>query len=245
MRVSLDGFLDHRLRIAQPVQGWRAGLEAVLLASAVRAAPEDQLCEFGTGSGVAALCAAWRTRAQVLGIEKNAALADLARANAARNRLQDRVQIRTLDIAARGFLAALRPMRFAQIFFNPPFYAPHAVRASPSPARRSAQLREGGGLALWVRRAASLLRPQGALTLIHRADALGEILAQLAPAFAAIRLLPVQPRAHAPAHRVLVQARLGRGAPLCLLAPLVLENAHGQPSAAARALLRRGRGLAL
>ena len=244
MRVSVDGFLNHQLRIAQPVRGWRAGLDAVLLASAVAARPRDMVCEFGTGSGAAALCAVWRTRAQLVGVEKNAALADLARANAERNQLAARVEIRTLDIAARDFLAALAPLRFAHVFFNPPWYAPRRVRASPSPARQEAQLRadEPG---VWVRRAASLLRAHGTLTMIDRADALADILAQLTPAFGAIRLLPVLPRAGRAAHRVLVQARLGRRAPLRLLPPLILEDAEGAPTQAAHAILRGGQALAL
>ena len=251
MRVSVDGFLDNRLQIAQPQRGWRAGLEAVLLASAIAARPREKVCEFGAGSGAAALCLAWRmgawmgAGAQLVGVEKNAALVQLARANAARNQLQDRVAFRALDIAARSFLADLGGMRFGHVFFNPPYYAPEKVRASPNRARRAAQLRAPAGLGLWVRRAASILRAQGCLTLIHRADALGEVLAHLAPAFGATKVLPVQPRAQEPAHRVLVQAQLGRRAPLALLPPLVLENARGEVSRPARAILRGGRGLAL
>ena len=46
-----DGFLGGRLRIAQPVRGYRAGADAVMLAAACPARPGESVLELGCGAG--------------------------------------------------------------------------------------------------------------------------------------------------------------------------------------------------
>ena len=90
-----------------------------------------------------------------------------------------------------------------------------------------------------------MLKPQGVLTLIWRADALADVQDALAAEFGAIAVLPVLPRAGAEAIRVLVRAvKSGRGAPVTYLA-LVLNDEQGRPTAAAEAVLRGGQTLRL
>ena len=96
-----------------------------------------------------------------------------------------------------------------------------------------------------MRTAARLLRPAGVLTLIWRADGLGEVLAVLASGFGAVSLLPVYPKPGAPAIRVLARAAKARRAPLSLLPGFLLANADGKPTAEAEAVLRGGATLPL
>jgi tRNA1(Val) A37 N6-methylase TrmN6 len=97
----------------------------------------------------------------------------------------------------------------------------------------------------WTRTASRLLRPNGVLTLIWRADGLGEVLDVLASGFGATVLLPVHPKPAAPAIRVLVRAVKASRAPLQLLPGLLLADADGKPSEAAEAVLRGGAVLPL
>ena len=55
-----DGFLGGRVQAWQPAAGYRAGVDAVLLAAAVPARPGDTALELGAGAGVASLCLATR-----------------------------------------------------------------------------------------------------------------------------------------------------------------------------------------
>ena len=90
-----------------------------------------------------------------------------------------------------------------------------------------------------------LLKPQGVLTLIWRADELADVQSALAAEFGGIAVLPVYPRPDAPAIRVLVRAvKSGSGAAVTFPG-LVLNDAHGKPSAAAEAVLRGGELLAI
>jgi tRNA1(Val) A37 N6-methylase TrmN6 len=83
------------------------------------------------------------------------------------------------------------------------------------------------------------------LTLIWRADEADDVLEALARDFGAIAMLPVLPRAGAPAIRVLVRGvKGGSGAPVVRPA-LILNDAQGRPTPAAEAVLRGGQTLTL
>ncbi len=126
---------------------------------------------------------------------------------------------------------------------NPPFNAPQ--NPSPEPGRRIARTASDDTLALWLGTAARLLRPSGTVTLIWRADGLGDVLAALAHRFGAISVLPVHPKPGMPAIRVLVCAGKEASGPLSLLPAFVLAAADGKPTAQAEAVLRDGAALAL
>ena len=53
MELTDDAFLGGRVQAWQPAKGFRAGLDSVTLAAAVPARPKEQVCELGTGVGVA------------------------------------------------------------------------------------------------------------------------------------------------------------------------------------------------
>ena len=84
-----------------------------------------------------------------------------------------------------------------------------------------------GGLDAWVKSALRCLAPRGQLVLIHRADALADILAALERRFGDVHLRFVQPRQDAPAIRVLVRATLASRGPLVVLPPLNLQGDDG------------------
>ena len=236
-----DAVLAGRLVLRQPRRGHRFGHDAILLAAAVDATGGDTAVEFGAGVGAAGLALAQRLpRLAVVLVEMDAALAGLARENAARNGLADRVRIATLDVNAGApefARAALPPESANHVLMNPPFNDPARQNVSPDATRRLAHVGTGATLTRWVARASSLLMRSGTLTLIWRADGLGEVLAALA-GFGGISVLAVHPRPSLPAIRVLVRAIKGSAAPLTLLPPLLLNDAEGKPSAAAEAILR-------
>src|SRR5262249_33726755 len=60
IETTTDRFLDGRLRLQQPTRGFRAGLDAVVLAAAVPAEGGDSVLELGAGCGTATLCLAAR-----------------------------------------------------------------------------------------------------------------------------------------------------------------------------------------
>jgi tRNA1(Val) A37 N6-methylase TrmN6 len=244
-----DAVLGGRLRLRQPRRGHRVGHDAILLAAATGVQPGEDAVDLGAGVGAAGLALAARVpAARVTLVEVDPELAALAAENARRNDLADRVRAVALDVeaSARAFAAAgLPPGSAAHVLMNPPFNDPARQNASPDPGRRLAHAAAVSALAAWVRSAARLLRPQGTLTLIWRADGLAAVLAALAGRFGAIAVLPVHPRPDVPAIRILVWAEKESRAPLSILPGFWLNDADGRPSKAAEAVLRDGATLAL
>ena len=123
--LSRDAFLGGRLRLWQPLQGYRAAIDPVLLAAFVPARPGQRVLELGCGGGTAVLCLARRVPGLELhGVEIQPDYAELARRNAAENGLALRVHVGdVLDLPA-----GLR-LGFDQVLANPPF---HAAAAPPA-----------------------------------------------------------------------------------------------------------------
>ena len=236
-QLTEDRVLNGHVRLRQKAGGYRAGMDAALLAAACDAGPGERVIEAGCGVGGALLAAAARRLdSRFHGVERDLQAAELARGNAALNRMSDRVEITTGDIEA-GFRALGLPV-FDAAISNPPFFDdPGALRA-PSPAKTGAWMAEGG-LAAWTGFLLKAVREGGTITIIHRADRLADILALLAPKAGSFKVRPIQPFADAPAKRVIVRAIKTGKAPLVLLPALVLhERDGGRHAMAAEAILR-------
>lgn len=221
--LRLDRFLGGALAIWQPVAGYRAATDPVLLAAAVPAQAGQAVLELGCGAGVALLALGRRVPGLGLtGIERQPAYAELARRNAAQNGLA--AHIVTADLAALP--PALRARSFDHVLMNPPFFAPGDPAARDA-GRDSAQ-REETPLGDWIDCALRRLKPGGHLSLIHRAERLPAILGALGGrASAAVR--PLASREGRAAGRVLVLARKSARSPFRLLAPLVLHEGAAHP----------------
>jgi tRNA1(Val) A37 N6-methylase TrmN6 len=235
-RLSEDRLLGGRLILRQPAKGYRAGVDAALLAAACDASAGHRVLELGCGAGAVMLAAAIRRPgATFVGVERDTDALALATASIGLNGLGERVSAHAGDVA--GDLAGLG-RGFDAILANPPFFDDPARLRPPHPTRRAAYLTEEG-LGAWIQAMLKAARTGGTLTLIHRADRLGDILGLLAAKAGSVRIRPVHPHADEPAKRVLVRATKAGRAPLQLLPPLVLHERGGaKHTAAAEAILR-------
>lgn len=216
--LSDDKFLCGRLRLLQPIKGYRAATDPVLLAAACPARPAESVLDLGCGAGAAALCLGLRVPGLVLkGLELQPAYAELARQNADRNQI-------ALEVHEGDLTRMPKALRhdFDHVIANPPYYP---AGGSPSPdAGRAKAMQVQTPLADWVSAAARRLRPGGWLTLVCLADGLPEVLSATGGRLGSVDLLPLSPRSGKPALRVLVRARKGGRAPFRLLAPLVIHR---------------------
>jgi tRNA1(Val) A37 N6-methylase TrmN6 len=232
-----DSVLDGRVKLRQPARGYRAGLDAALLAAACDAGPGERVIEAGCGAGGALLAAAMRRPgATFTGVERDPAALTLALENISANGLEGRVEAIAGDVALRFAGLGLEP--FDAALANPPFFDdPDALRG-PAAERRGAWMADDG-LEAWVGFLTKAVREGGTITLIHRADRLGDLLALLAGKCGSCQVRPVHPFADQPAKRVLVRAVKTGKAPLRLLPALVLHDRDGgKHTAEVEAILR-------
>lgn len=240
IEVVEDGLLGGRVRLRQPARGYRAGMDAALLAAAVEAKAGERVIEAGCGAGAVLMqIAARRPGVRLTGLERDPAMAALARENAALNGAD--AEVVEGDVAA-GFRAlGLEP--FDHAVSNPPFFDdPGALRA-PAEGKRGAWMADDG-LGAWTRFLLKAVREGGTITVIHRADRLADLLAGLGATAGSFAVRPVHAFADAPAKRVLVRAVKTGRAPLRLLPALVLhDRGGGKHTAEAEAVLRGEAGL--
>ena len=231
-QITQDKFLDGRLTVRQFAGGFRAGLDAVMLAAAVPATGGDEVLELGSGAGTASLCLAARVPGvRVVGAEIESALVTLANGNATANGLGERVVFVTVD--ALGLPADMK-RDYDHVLCNPPFHAQDGER-SPDESKAGAT-HDGGELGEWLTVGVKRTAPGGTFTCILRADRMGEALSLLPPT--GVSVFPLNPRAGVAAKRVILQVKKASRAPLAMLAGLVLHGADGAYTAAADAVLR-------
>lgn len=247
--VSDDAFLGGRLRLLQPATGYRAGIDGVLLAATAEAERGAQVLDAGAGIGVVGLCIARRlSDVRVTMVERDRQLAALARRNIERNGLVDRARMVEADILrplgeAPELAAAAET--FDEVLANPPFHVEGRGTAAGDPVKAGANAMPAGALDRWVRFMAAMARPGGRVTLIHRAEALPELLSALEGRFGGALILPLHPRAGEPALRVLVRSVKGSRAPLELRPGLILHSADNGFRPRIAAVLRDGAALSL
>ena len=247
--VTEDAFLGGAVNILQLRNGYRAGLDAVMLAAAVPADASRPLrvLDVGAGVGTAGLCLAHRAPfAEVVLLEKEPQLAALAAENIARNDLAARVRVVTgavgggaMDWRALGVVEE----SFGHVIANPPFHDIDAGTLPPDALKAGAHAMPDGELEAWARFMARMTAPGGEATMIHKADALARVLAVFEARFGALKILPLHPRQGAPAHRVLVQGVKGSRSPLQLLPGFVLHGEGNAFTPAAQEILRAGAAL--
>jgi tRNA1(Val) A37 N6-methylase TrmN6 len=244
--ITEDSLLGGRVRFSQPAHGYRAAIDPVLLAACVPARDGETVLDLGAGAGAASLCLAARVPGcRVVGVERDAALVELANANARANGMADRLRFVVADVGAP--LPADVGPAFEHAMANPPFLEQGRsdLRQPPSPLRQAATLESDVALAAWIETMSRAVRRRGRIALIHRADRLAHILRALAPLAGAITIFPLWPKAGRESRRVLVSARPGTNAPLRLSGGLVLHEESGGFTEAAAAILRDGAALGL
>ena len=204
-KLSCDDFLGGRLKILQSRCGYRAGVDPVLLAASVPAAPGDSVLDMGCGVGVASLCLGARVPNLALsGLELQTDYAVLARKNASANGQGMNVTIGNVADMPED----LRQQQFTHIISNPPYF--NRKSGSPAPdERREAALGEAVPLAIWVRAAAKRAAPKGTVTFIHRAERAPDLISEMMQYLGSLELMPLIPRKGRAARLFLLRGRKG------------------------------------
>jgi tRNA1(Val) A37 N6-methylase TrmN6 len=232
--ANLDAMMGGAVKLVQSAKGYRAGMDAALLAAACDATGGEIVLEAGCGAGAVLLMAAVRSpEAKFVGIERDPEALALAAQNVALNELAQRIEVEAGDVAR---LAARGDYDLA--LANPPFFDDERALRGPAPERRGAWI-TAEGLEAWTEALTKAVREGGRVIVIHRADRLADLLGLLGRRSGSFQIRPIHPFADAPAGRVIVRATRAGKAPLKLLPPLILHpRKGGKHTAEAEAILR-------
>lgn len=240
---SVDSFHRDAFRLVQPVRrGHRAGVDAMLVASALPGSFSGAVADLGAGAGAAGFAVAARCpQTRITLVENAPEMAGFARrsiALAKNSALATRISVLEADVTLTGTAreaAGLGRDAFSGVVMNPPFNSA-SDRATPDALKRAAHVMADDLFETWLRTAAAITAPGGLLALIARPASLAAILAALEGRFGGARIVPVHGRAESPAIRILIRARKGNRAGLTLEPPLVLRDRDDQVTERAEAL---------
>ncbi len=229
--------LNKRVELRQIEEGFRASLDAVMLAAACPVKDGQSILDLGCGVGTAGLCVLERVKeARLTGVELQDDHAALAIENAALNTMNER---------SRFICADIRDWRednsFDHVICNPPYLEAGTHLRSPSAKRATAlgHADEETTLQDWITCAFHVLKQGGSLTMIHRADMIDKIIQALDKRFGAVEVIPLWPRTGVAAKRVIIRCIKGRKTGATLHPGLVLHEENGDYTAEAENILRK------
>jgi tRNA1Val (adenine37-N6)-methyltransferase len=223
----IDDLLSPSFKIIQHQHQFRFTIDAVLLAHFVQVKKNELMVDLGTGTGVIPLVIAGRqTPRQIVGLEIQNALVDMARRSVQLNGLGDRIAIEEMDLKEA-------PTRLGHgvadvVASNPPYRPLGKGDANALNAVAIARHEVYCTLGDVVKTASKLLKYRGSFYMVHLAERLADIITQgrnyqLEPKL--VRF--VQSFAREEAKLVLIQMVKGAQASLKVLPPLVVYQSPG------------------
>ncbi len=237
-----DYLLDKQIKIFQPVDGYRASSDAVLLAGFVSNIKKNStILDVGSGTGAVSLCLAQRfarKESKIYGLELQPQLAELANYSAKQNNF-DFLQYINADIR-KGFKGEINPCSFDVVVTNPP-YSEHDM-PSPNQSKATAHNHSDFSLENWLLFCLKAVKPLGKIYMINRAEALPEICRILSGKAGNLTVLPIYSKQGQNAKRVLVCAQKDSKAPCRILPPFITHDENGNYTIEAQKILRLGQG---
>ena len=234
---TTDDFLGGKVRLQQDKDGLRATSDSVLVAAAVMARPGDTILDVGTGNGVIPMCLNARVPdLKITGLDCQADLLDLAHRNALANTCHFSPVLADIGQCP----SPIHGKQYHHVVSNPPFYDEPQLRQNKQTAtayHQSVPLKD------WLSFCLRHIRAKGTLTLIHRPDALPEILSVLNGRLGSLDIIPIQSKPGEPAKRIIIRGRMNSHRPLKLYPPLLMHQRNGKRTREAESLLRAGKAI--
>ncbi len=235
MDYTEDYLLNKKIKIFQPIDGYRASTDAVLLSAVVaKLKKSDTVLDVGSGTGAIALCLSSRfPENRITGLELQPKLVELSTMSAAANGFKNlkflQTDIRTCKIKEQ----------FDHIITNPPYS--EADLPSPNPSKAAAHNHQDFSLEKWLNFCFKRLKPKGYLYTINRAESIDSILKIMHNKRCSVSVAPIYSKLEQNAKRVIITARLDDKSPTKILPPFVVHQANGDYTKEAEQILRLGK----
>ena len=216
------------LRVFQKKNGFRFGMDAVLLADFARINPHDYVGDFGTGTGILPLLLWGRKKgARFTAVEILPDMAEMAGRSMLLNGLSDHVQVICGDVAEASRWIA--PHSLDAIVCNPPYGLPGRTLTNPQEQRRIARHQNLHTLDAFLKSAWEALRGKGIISLIYPAPQMLELMNALKKhGLEPKRFRLVYPYSSKPANLVLIEAMRDAKPTLHPMPPLILYEENGR-----------------
>ena len=239
-----DYLLDKKVKIFQPVNGYRASTDAVLLSAAVKEKKGAKILDIGSGTGAISLCLAQRFKdlsVKIDGLEIQKELSELASLSAKENNF-DFLNFHNCDINNPQTAKEFLPCSYDIVITNPP-YSDHDM-PSPNSSKATAHNLNKIDLSQWLKFCLKMSKPFGKIYIINRVEALPVICSELNGKAGGITILPIYSKKGQEAKRVIICAQKDSKAPCKILSPFVVHDDEGKYTPRSELILRKGKSFA-
>jgi len=161
-----DGVHKGRLKILQPKDGYRFSIDSILLSHFTRPQRNATVIDLGCGVGVIGLIlASKRQDINIIGVELQEELYNLALDNIKANSLEDRVKVILGDI--RDINSYIPSGKFQHVISNPPYISTGRGKVPPDSVKRIAKSESELSIDELIKSAEYLLKNGGRLSIIY------------------------------------------------------------------------------
>ncbi|NLP14689.1 MAG: tRNA1(Val) (adenine(37)-N6)-methyltransferase [Clostridium sp.] len=238
---TIDDLQYNGLRIIQKKDGFRFGLDAVLLANFADVKKNDTVIDLGTGTGIIPILIAGKTGAKsVIGLEIQEEMAQMAQRSINMNGMDNRVRVVCGDI--KESVELFGASRFNIVVSNPPYMNCGAGLINTRDSKAISRHEIKCTLEDVIKAAAKLLVIGGQLAMVHRPNRLVDIVwlmrkYSIEPKY--IRF--VHPAPYKKANLLLIKGTRQGGVELKMLEPLYVYDENGEFSDEINDIYCRGR----
>lgn len=224
---TLEDLQLARLKLLQKKQGFRYGMDTVLLADFARIRPEDRVADFGSGSGVLPLLLMGRDKGAFFEtFEILPEMAEMAGRTMEMNGVADRIRIHVLD--AGDAWKELPGCGIDAVVCNPPYGRPGAVLKNPNERLATARHQEPETLKRFLTSAYRILKGRGTISLTYPAEHMLDLMDRMREChLEPKRFRLVYPFADRPAKLVMVEGVKDARPSLQPMAPMIIYEAEG------------------
>lgn len=225
----LDHLIQGGFQIIQNPQEFCFSVDSYWLADFATCKPRDKVYDLGTGTGILAFLLVVRGVREVVAVEKNSVMVDIAQRNVVGNHCQEKIKIIAADYreAKKIFPEGDADL----VIVNPPYGETGRGALSIRQGVRAAKQEVTASREDVLNAAVHLLRFGGRLAVVQRAERAAEWIAAMEAKHLQVkRLRWVHSRWSEPAKAVLIEARWQGQAGVHVLPPLIVHGEDGDYS---------------
>ena len=214
-----DSFLGGGIKIWQPKNGYRAGIDPILLAATVNVSEGQKVLDLGCGVGTASFAIGYRVKnIELHGIEIQKVFADLADLNSKENGIELKLECSNIS----NLSSNITSRSFDHVIANPPYFDRNSSVRSINLSKEKS-FGDTCPISEWLKVAAKRTKPKGFVHFIVRSDRLPEMFSNMPNSLGSLVITPVISRKNENAKLTILHAKKNGRAGFIISSPIILH----------------------